>query len=164
MAAMEQAYKGSIMVGKFPSCVLHLDMPAETVDANVHPAKIEVRFINEKPVFDAVYHAVRTALESGDTRRQVSLPPRVVTPPKPEAEQLQFVRPQTAHAAAARTAERSFPETADQARRRKNTACAGFLGSAAGFAGVFRPCDAQLAGRYGLSCDGFPAVRRAHRY
>ena len=69
MAAMEQAYKGSIMVGKFPSCVLHLDMPAETVDANVHPAKIEVRFINEKPVFDAVYHAVRTALESGDTRR-----------------------------------------------------------------------------------------------
>lgn len=164
MAAMEQAYKGSIMVGKFPSCVLHLDMPAETVDANVHPAKIEVRFINEKPVFDAVYHAVRTALESGDTRRQVSLPPRVVTPPKPEAEQLQFVRPQTAHAAAARTAERSFPETADQARRRKNTACAGFLGSAAGFAGVFRPCDAQLAGRYGLSGDGFPAVRRAHRY
>ncbi len=114
MAAMEQAYKGSIMVGKFPSCVLHLDMPAETVDANVHPAKIEVRFINEKPVFDAVYHAVRTALESGDTRRQVSLPPRVVTPPKPEAEQLQFVRPQTAHAAAARTAERSFPETADK--------------------------------------------------
>lgn len=113
MAAMEQAYKGSIMVGKFPSCVLHLDMPAETVDANVHPAKIEVRFINEKPVFDAVYHAVRTALESGDTRRQVSLPPRIVTPPKPEAEQLRFGRPQTAHTAAGQAAGRPLPDMPD---------------------------------------------------
>ncbi len=113
MAAMEQAYKGSIMVGKFPSCVLHLDMPAETVDANVHPAKIEVRFINEKPVFDAVYHAVRTALESGDTRRQVSLPPRIVTPPKPEAEQLRFSRPQTAHTAAGQAAGRPLPDMPD---------------------------------------------------
>ena len=72
MAALEQAYKGVIMVGKFPACVLHMDMPPETVDANVHPAKIEVRFINEKPVFDAVYHGVRTAIESSG-RKQVTL-------------------------------------------------------------------------------------------
>lgn len=73
MAALEQAYKGVIMAGKFPACVLHMDMPPETVDANVHPAKIEVRFINEKPVFDAVYHGVRTAIESSG-RKQAVLP------------------------------------------------------------------------------------------
>ena len=73
MAALEQAYKGSLMVGKFPSCVLYLTMPAETVDVNVHPAKIEIRFINERPVFDAVYHAVKSALEAGDAPKQAAL-------------------------------------------------------------------------------------------
>ena len=51
MAALEEAYKGSIMVGKFPSAVLQLTVPYEIIDVNVHPAKIEVRFINERPVF-----------------------------------------------------------------------------------------------------------------
>ena len=73
MVALERAYKGVMMVGKFPTCVLSLEMPPETVDANVHPAKIEVRFINEKPVFDAVYYAVRSAIETGDTFRRVLL-------------------------------------------------------------------------------------------
>ena len=77
MAALEQAFKGSIMVGKFPACVLYLEMPPETVDANVHPAKIEVRFVQEKPVFDAVYHAVKSALEKGDAPKQAVLPVRV---------------------------------------------------------------------------------------
>lgn len=63
LVALERAYKGMIMVGRFPACVLFIRLPAETVDANVHPAKIEVRFINEKPVFDAVYYGVRSALE-----------------------------------------------------------------------------------------------------
>ena len=63
MVAIERAYKGMIMVGRFPACVLFVRLPAETVDANVHPAKIEVRFINEKPVFDAVYYGVCSALE-----------------------------------------------------------------------------------------------------
>lgn len=71
MAALEEAYKGSIMVGKFPSAVLQLTVPYEIIDVNVHPAKIEVRFINEKPVFDAIYHAVKTALQQGDERKQV---------------------------------------------------------------------------------------------
>ena len=85
MAALEQAYKGAIMVGKFPACVLHLDMPPETVDANVHPAKIEVRFINEKPVFDAVYHGLKSALATGDAPKQAALPVRpVVRQPAPE--------------------------------------------------------------------------------
>ena len=70
--ATERAYKGMLMVGRFPACVLNIRLPAETVDANVHPAKIEVRFINEKPVFDAVYYAVRSALETRNTIQQVS--------------------------------------------------------------------------------------------
>lgn len=71
MAALEEAYKGSIMVGKFPSAVLQLTVPYGIIDVNVHPAKIEVRFINERPVFDAIYHAVKSALQQGDERKQV---------------------------------------------------------------------------------------------
>ena len=72
MAALEEACKGSIMVGKFPSCVLNLTMPYELIDVNVHPAKIEVRFVNERPVFDAVYHGVKTSLMKNDTRKQAT--------------------------------------------------------------------------------------------
>lgn len=70
MAAIEEAFKGSIMVGKFPSCVLNIELPYELIDVNVHPAKIEVRFINERPVFDAVYHAVKSSLMKFDDRKQ----------------------------------------------------------------------------------------------
>ena len=80
LVAVERAYKGMIMVGRFPACVLFLDLPAETVDANVHPAKIEVRFIKEKPVFDAVYYGVRGALESRNSIRQMELPIEPVAP------------------------------------------------------------------------------------
>lgn len=66
MVALEEAFKGSLMVGKVPACVLHMGISYQAVDVNVHPSKIEVRFINEKPVFDAVYHGVKTALHRGD--------------------------------------------------------------------------------------------------
>lgn len=65
-AALEEAYKHSIMVGKFPACVLNLSIPFTETDINVHPAKIEVRFTNERPVFDAVYYAVKDALSRED--------------------------------------------------------------------------------------------------
>ena len=65
-AALEQAYKNSIMVGKFPACVLNIYAPLECVDVNVHPAKTEVRFENEKRIFDAVYYAAKSALEEKD--------------------------------------------------------------------------------------------------
>lgn len=62
MAALEAAYKGVLMQGKFPGCVLSLTMPANLVDVNVHPAKTEVRFAREKDVFDMVYKAVKSVL------------------------------------------------------------------------------------------------------
>ncbi len=74
VAAVEQAYKNSAMVGKFPAFVLNLSVPFETVDVNVHPAKTEVRFSDEKRVFDCVYAAVKNALSGGDTRPEVKIP------------------------------------------------------------------------------------------
>ncbi len=70
MAALEAAYKGTLMHGKFPGCVLSMQMPHDMIDVNVHPAKTEVRFAREKDVFDAVYRAVKSALANGegDTR------------------------------------------------------------------------------------------------
>ena len=62
MAALENAYKGTLMQGKFPGCVLNLEMPPQLVDVNVHPAKTEVRFAREGDVFDAVYRAVKTVV------------------------------------------------------------------------------------------------------
>lgn len=66
MAALEEAYRHSIMVGKFPSCVLDLQAPFGDTDVNVHPAKIEVRFANEKSVFDVIYYGVKSALSQYD--------------------------------------------------------------------------------------------------
>lgn len=74
MAALEQAYKGAVMSGRFPACVLFLSMPFETVDANVHPAKVEIRFLDERPIFNAVFHAVKTALQGSAQPKSVSLP------------------------------------------------------------------------------------------
>lgn len=72
-AACEQAYKNSAMVGKFPGFVLYLTVPLDTVDVNVHPAKTEVRFSEEKSIFDAVYVAVKNAIASLDTRPEIKL-------------------------------------------------------------------------------------------
>ncbi len=66
MAALEEAYRHSIMVGKFPSCVLDLQAPFSDTDVNVHPAKIEVRFANEKAVFDVIYYGIKSALSQHD--------------------------------------------------------------------------------------------------
>ena len=102
MVALEEAFKGSLMVGKLPACVLHLSVSCRSVDVNVHPAKIEVRFVNEKPLFDCVYHGVKTALNEGDTPK-VAQVPAYVPPPvfagvQPQAKQLSFT-PQPAASA-----------------------------------------------------------------
>lgn len=89
--ALEQAFKGSLMVGKFPACVLHLEISAQAVDVNVHPGKLEVRFINERPVFDAVYYGVKTALSKGDSPNKITLPGAVQPPAaKPQTSPLPF--------------------------------------------------------------------------
>lgn len=73
MAALEQAYTSYIATEKFPCCVLFLTIHPTTVDVNVHPAKLEVKFSNEKPVFEAIYYAVRNALESNTDRPEMML-------------------------------------------------------------------------------------------
>ncbi len=78
MAALENAYKGTLMQGRFPGAVLMLTLPAELVDVNVHPAKTEVRFARESDVFEAVYGAVRAALAapgSGEQRLELGAQP-----------------------------------------------------------------------------------------
>ena len=94
--AQENAYKGTMMQGKFPGAVLMLELPPDMVDVNVHPAKTEIRFARESDVFDAVYRAVRAALAtpgSGECRFEMGhTAPKVgqtemkpAEPPKPAA-------------------------------------------------------------------------------
>ena len=71
ISALEEAYRNQIMVGKFPACVLHLNLPANMVDVNVHPAKTEVKFLNEKAIFDCVHYGVLGALNQITDRPDV---------------------------------------------------------------------------------------------
>ena len=98
VSALEEAYRNQIMVGKFPACVLHLTLPANAVDVNVHPAKTEVKFLNEKAVFDCVHYGVLGALNQTPDRPAVQFksqpvpasaaapatPPSKAAPPKQE--------------------------------------------------------------------------------
>ena len=99
VAALEEAYRNQIMVGKFPGCVLHLTLPATAVDVNVHPAKTEVKFLNEKAVFDCIHYGVLGALNKTPDRPQMQFKPT----PLPE-------RPATAPAAP-QPASKAKPET-----------------------------------------------------
>ena len=106
IAALEEAYRNQIMVGKFPACVLHLRLPANAVDVNVHPAKTEVKFLSEKAVFDCVHYGVLGALNKTPDRPQVQFrstdtKPISTTPPvapiysKPAPKQENFFRTMT---------------------------------------------------------------------
>lgn len=78
-AAVDESYKNSIMIGRFPFCVLNVCLPPNQIDINVHPAKIEVRFINERSVFDAIYFAIKSAISQADDIKQIlSSPPPIV--------------------------------------------------------------------------------------
>ena len=101
--ALEEAYRNQIMQGKFPACVLHLQLPASAVDVNVHPAKTEVKFLSEKAVFDCVHYGVLAALNKTPDRPQVQFKPQptpaVIPPapaePKKPAKQESFFRTMT---------------------------------------------------------------------
>ena len=95
-AALEEAYRNQIMVGRFPACVLEIDMPVQAVDVNVHPAKTEVKFLSEREVFDALHYAVLSTLSRAAGRPEWKTPekkqepapqpqsqPKAVQPPKP---------------------------------------------------------------------------------
>ena len=88
ISALEEAYRNQIMVGKFPACVLHLNLPANMVDVNVHPAKTEVKFLNEKAVFDCVHYGVLGALNQTSDRPDVQfkkvIPQVPAAPEKPQ--------------------------------------------------------------------------------
>ncbi len=62
-AALEQSYTSYMEASRFPACIMFVDMPPEFVDVNIHPTKAEVKFVSDKPVFEAVYYAVRGALD-----------------------------------------------------------------------------------------------------
>ena len=105
-AAAEQAYKNSAMIGKFPGFVLYLTVPFDTVDVNVHPAKTEVRFSDERRIFDAVYSVVKNALTAGDTRPEVKFKEPVFNPferLKTEEYRQEIIKEQT-------VAEKAYPK------------------------------------------------------
>ncbi len=97
MASMENAYKNTIMVGKFPSCVLNVQVRPETVDVNVHPAKTEVRFSDERKVSSAVYYAVKGAISEFDSAPSVNSDKmaKLTEKARPDYAQLQMVEEDT---------------------------------------------------------------------
>ncbi len=103
--ALDEAYKNSIMVGKFPMCFLNVSIAAEKVDVNVHPAKTEIRFSEESKIFEVIYYAAKSALTRGDVSRPaIKLNDNsVLEAPRQETEQLSFsARPVNGASAAAR--------------------------------------------------------------
>ena len=94
-AALTEAYKNSMMVGRYPACVLFMEVQPALVDVNVHPAKTEVRFSDERKVFDAIYYAAKNAIAADKTRPTVALHTpntdrSVLRPPQPQSEQLRM--------------------------------------------------------------------------
>ncbi len=100
-AALEEAYRNRIMAGKFPACVLQLTLPATAVDVNVHPAKTEVKFLNEKAVFDCIHYGVLAALNKTQDRPDVQFKapsnpiPAPAAPKQEPAKQQSFFRTMT---------------------------------------------------------------------
>ena len=91
-AALEEAYRNQMMTGRFPACVLELQMPLESVDVNVHPAKTEVKFLNERAVFDAVHYAALSTLSNASGRVAMQMPKSPAPDAQPAAPQ-QTARP-----------------------------------------------------------------------
>ncbi|WP_294410799.1 DNA mismatch repair endonuclease MutL [uncultured Ruminococcus sp.] len=94
-AALENAYTNMIMTGKFPACVLLIDLPPSTMDVNIHPTKAEVRFTNEKSVSDAVYFAVKNAMMKDGLIYEFELKPHAdwtkAAPEQEEMKQQEFM-------------------------------------------------------------------------
>ena len=87
----EEAYRNTIMVGRFPFFVISIDLPPEQVDVNVHPAKTEIKFANEKQIYDVAYHAIRSAIAAGERKEEV-VEKSTITP-KSDATSFSFPKP-----------------------------------------------------------------------
>lgn len=99
-AALEQAYRNTLLVGRFPACVLYIELSCAAVDVNVHPAKTEVKFSHERAVFDAVYYGARAALEA-EKEPVATLSKTAAKPePAPKADPFVPAAPKAAPAAA----------------------------------------------------------------
>ncbi len=126
-AALEEAYRNQMMVGKFPACVLHLELPANKVDVNVHPAKTEVKFLSEREIFDCVHYGVLAALGKTQDRPEIRFqkPPeqqvsqKEVTPPGEKKPQTGAARPQQAQTFRTMTTEefKQFAKVVQEAPR-----------------------------------------------
>ena len=104
-AALEQAYRNTLLVGRFPACVLYVELSCAAVDVNVHPAKTEVKFSHERAVFDAVYYGARAALEA-ERAPAAAMPkpapgPEPVSAPAPKADPFAPAAPDRSAAGAA---------------------------------------------------------------
>ncbi len=120
-AALEEAYRNQLMQGKFPGCVLHLTLPLNAVDVNVHPAKTEIKFLNEKAAFNCIHYGVLAALNKATDRPAVRFIPAPEKPaqpmPKPTPRQESFFRTMTPQeyknfTTAVKEAPRPSPQTA----------------------------------------------------
>ncbi len=147
ISALEEAYRNQLMVGKFPACVLHLTLPPNAVDVNVHPAKTEVKFLSEKAAFDCVHYGVLAALNRTPDR------PAMQFRKEPEAPSPRPAAPATAAApkpAAAPPRQESFFRTMTPAEYRTFAAAVqdapkpGKSAAAAAAALVERPANMPL--------------------
>ena len=121
ISALEEAYRNQLMQGKFPGCVLHLTLPLNAVDVNVHPAKTEIKFLNDKAAFNCVHYGVLAALNKANDRPAVRFTPAqekpISVPEKPAAKQDSFFRTMTPQefktfSAAVKEAPRPAPQAA----------------------------------------------------
>ena len=130
-AALEEAYKNQMMKGRFPGCVLHLELPMSQVDVNVHPAKTVVKFANERQVFSTVYHVVQDTLDRRET-------PAPATAPQPEPRSAAAPRQDFYQKMDAKT----FREEAERREKQQRRAPA-----QTAFVTRIPPVDSELGGR-----------------
>ncbi len=161
-AALDEAYKNRIMVGKFPVCFLFADIPAEKTDVNVHPAKTEIRFSDDAGVFEAIFYAAVNALNKGDTARPEAVlrDKKDITAKKaPSVSQLSFVQDSPKPAAVQKpqiTAERSAKVgVPGEAAKEKKVSVFGatasvskaFTGDEGADDGLIKPVRSEVFGR-----------------
>ncbi len=104
-SAVEEAYKGTIMTGKFPACVLKLEIAPDTIDVNVHPAKLEIRFSDERPVYDCLFFAIKSALMNAGLVYDFQLK----APSKSSGSSEEYVQPKLPEAAPSQNTQSDSP-------------------------------------------------------